>query len=158
MRTVRRISITRVAAPALLVAVFVVACSSSSATAVTPKKDAGFTDGRTHDYPSFVDDVMPAFETSCTQTSCHGSKESNLNIFIPPDPALAYPELLKTSPTTGMKFVAPGDPDHSYVVLKIEGKQTMGTEMPPNDTGLPPIAPSALAAIRAWIAAGAQND
>ena len=132
------------------VASFVLACSSSSESPPTTTKDAGG--------PSFTKDVMPAFETSCTQTACHGSKESNLNIYIPPDPAVAYPELLKTSPTTGMKFIAPGDPDHSYVVIKIEGKQTMGTAMPPPDTGLPPISSTALASLRAWITAGAKND
>jgi hypothetical protein len=156
-------------APVLAVA----ACSSDPEPISSNRKtdagangDAGTSgDGRAEPYPSFTDDVLPPIIVSCSLTACHGSKLSNLNIFLPPnDPDALYAELQKTSPTTGLKFVAPGDPDNSYLMLKIEGKQATlsgkcpggdcGTEMPP-DTGLLPQ--EQRDAIRAWIAAGAKK-
>lgn len=146
----------------MLVASFILACSSSDSTSPTkPASDGGSSsggDGRTHPYPSFNDDVMPIVILNCSLTACHGSMESNLNIFLPSDPATVYAELQKTSPTTNMKFVAPGDPDHSYVMIKLDGKQTMGTEMPPGTPDGTLLPQATRDTVRAWIMAGAKND
>jgi hypothetical protein len=162
-----------VVAAALAPVAALAACSSDPAPISSNRKtDAGANDdggtsgdGRTAPYPSFTDDVLPTIIVSCSLTACHGSKLSNLNIFLPPnDPDTLYAELQKTSPTTGLPFVSPGDPDDSYLMIKIEGQQAKlsskcgggdcGTEMPP-DTGLLPQAQRD--AIRAWIAAGAKR-
>lgn len=48
--------------------------------------------------------------------------------------------------------VAPGDPDSSYLVQKIEGSAAVGARMP---IGRPPLDAEAITLIRQWIAAGA---
>lgn len=163
-------SLLRVAAGgAIIASALVVACSSSDSTPVKHTTDGGGGsdaggDARTHPYPSFDDDVMPVFIENCSLTACHGSKQSNLNIYIPNNADAVYAELQKTSPTSGLKFVAPGEPDKSYVMIKMDGKQgtlssqcdggDCGTEMPP-DVGLVPQ--EQRDAIRAWITAGAKR-
>ena len=149
----------------------VVACSSDP-TPIKHASDGGGTDGgsssggdaRTRPYPNFDDDVMPVFIANCSLTACHGSKQSNLNIYIPNNADAAFAELSKTSPTSGLKFIEPGDPTKSYVMIKMDGKQgslstqcdagDCGTEMPP-DVGL--VAQDQRDTIRAWITAGAKR-
>jgi hypothetical protein len=55
-----------------------------------------------------------------------------------------------------LKKVAPGDPDHSYLVQKIEGAASIsGARMP---FGGPFLAQSEINLVRAWIAQGALNN
>jgi hypothetical protein len=54
----------------------------------------------------------------------------------------------------GMMLVAPGDPEKSYLVRKLEGNRVVGERMP---MGRPPLPPEAVAAIRQWIADGASD-
>ncbi|WP_394841335.1 hypothetical protein LZC95_30220 [Pendulispora brunnea] len=134
------------------VALNLVACSSSS--------DAPEESG-----PSFKGTVHPILAQSCSLTACHGSKESNLGIYIPSSPADVHATLMTESPTArGAKFVVPGNPDASYLMMKIDGTQgqleakcsgTCGAQMP---LDLPVLSDSERAAIRAWILAGAKND
>jgi hypothetical protein len=55
----------------------------------------------------------------------------------------------------GFLRVEPGDPDNSYVVIKLEGRQNVGARMP---LGGAPMDGIDLENIRNWIAAGAQNN
>jgi hypothetical protein len=48
--------------------------------------------------------------------------------------------------------VAPGDPDHSYLVQKLEGHAAVGAQMP---FGGPPLPAATIAVIRQWITDGA---
>jgi len=55
-----------------------------------------------------------------------------------------------------LKRVAPGDPDHSYLVQKIEGAAGIsGARMP---FGGPFLAQSDIDLVRTWIAQGALNN
>jgi len=154
-----------------LVAGFVLVACSSDPAPITNKKDSGSNDsgtsgdGRVAPFPSFTDDVMGVVVTQCSLSACHGSKQSNLNIYLPNDPDTVYAELQKTSPTTGLKFVEPGDPTKSYFMIKLDGQQATlsakcdggdcGTEMPP-DVGLVPK--DQRDAIRQWITNGAKRN
>ena len=55
-----------------------------------------------------------------------------------------------------LKRVAPGDPDHSYVVQKLEGTPTISGA--PTPFGGPYLDQSLIDQLRAWIAAGAPNN
>ncbi|WP_394830633.1 hypothetical protein LVJ94_29415 [Pendulispora rubella] len=128
-----------------------VACSSSS--------------DRSEPGPSFKETVHPILAQSCSLTACHGSKESNLGIYIPSSPNDVHAALLTASPTArGAQFVVPGNPDASYLMMKIDGTQaqlaatcsgTCGAQMP---LDLPALSDTERASIRAWILAGAKND
>ena len=55
--------------------------------------------------------------------------------------------------TTPLLRVAPGDPDHSFLINKLEGNTMgIGVQMP---FGQPPLDPSTIAVISQWITAGA---
>jgi hypothetical protein len=104
---------------------------------------------------SFKTDIVPIVQETCALTACHSSKQSNLGIFLAFDPAQIYTELKKTSPTAaGQQFVVPGDPAKSYVMVKLEGKQTMGTEMPPGEK----LPAAQIELFRKWIADGAKDN
>jgi hypothetical protein len=151
------------------------ACSSSEATLPTngSTKDGGSsgssgTSGAAVDarnpYPSFKDDVAPIIQQSCALTACHGSRQSNLGIFLGYDPAMLYTELQKTSPTAMIPFVVAGDPSKSYLILKLQGMQatesascpsmSCGTVMPPDD----PLPAAKIKVFTDWVMAGAKND
>jgi hypothetical protein len=147
------------------------ACSSSTDPGLaTNPKDAGSsgTSGAEVDarnpYPSFKGDVVPLIQMSCALTACHASKESNLGIFLAYDPVQLYAELKKTSPTSTLPFVVPGDPTTSYLILKLEGMQATEAAKCTNmscGTVMPPDAPLPAAKIKVftdWITAGAKDD
>ena len=94
------------------------------------------------------------FAPSCTFSSCHGatSPEQDMSLASPAWGAIVgvhsteAPDLLR---------VAPGDPEGSYLFQKIANPSPLvGVPMPPDQ----PLSPSAIDAIRAWIAGGATND
>jgi hypothetical protein len=140
-------------------------CSSDPAPTLKSTSDSGAGVDARLPYPSFKDDVVPIVQATCALTACHSSKESNLGIFLAFDVAQIYAELQKTSPTAaGQKFVVPGDPSKSYLMIKLEGTQaslaascpnsSCGSEMPPGDK----LPADKLEAVRKWIADGAKND
>ena len=56
----------------------------------------------------------------------------------------------------GLFRIAPGDPDNSYLVWKIEGRpEISGARMP---RGRAPLPQAQIDAIRQWIADGAQDN
>ena len=120
---------------------------------------------------SFKDDVAPLLATNCALAACHSSKESNLNFYITYEPAQIYEELMKTSPTcSSSKFIVPGKPEESMVMLKMDNEQdklpesctsARRSEMPPGD---PPKSGNALMdkkdrdVVRNWIKQGAKDN
>jgi hypothetical protein len=56
---------------------------------------------------------------------------------------------------SGLKRVVAGDPDMSLLMLKIEGMQPCGTQMPPNGSML---SAEQIDQIKTWIMNGAMND
>lgn len=90
--------------------------------------------------------LMPA----CGFSVCHGSGTGGLTI-----DADAYDALVDVESfgAPGQILVIAGDPDNSYLVHKLEGADDIiGDPMPPPTGNL---GADDLAAIRAWIAAGA---
>jgi hypothetical protein len=118
---------------------------------------------------TFKQDVAPVIATSCSLTACHASKESAFNFYVTYDPAQIYTTLSATSQTCpSFKFVVPGQPQNSMLMLKMDGDQrklpdncasARTLEMPPGD---PPDSELldllTRDKIRAWIKAGAKND
>jgi hypothetical protein len=54
----------------------------------------------------------------------------------------------------GVLRVKPGDPENSYLIKKLEGRDISGERMP---AGLPPLPQAEIDALKSWIAAGAQQ-
>ena len=118
----------------------------SSAPPATCKPPAG---GATI---SFVNNIQPIFTRSCALPACH----------IPPipgggldlTPGKAYGQIVGVKSTEqALLRVKKGDPDKSYLVLKIEnGPGISGGNMPLGcPTTMPCLAPDEIQAIRLWV-------
>lgn len=107
----------------------------------------------------FQADVWPIVKANC---SCHfPSMEMTPGqytvLILDEDPSISYAKLIdQPSSVAGIDYVVPGDIEHSYVVMKLEGTHVavggLGDAMPP-----PPamLAVADGAAIKAWIEQGA---
>lgn len=74
-------------------------------------------------------------------------------------PGAAHAALVGVNSTQkpSLKLVAPGDPDNSYLIHKLEGAPgIVGRQMPRN--GPPFLTSGQILVIRRWIALGAKND
>ena len=93
------------------------------------------------------------FTPNCTFSSCHGaSAQQGLSLTGRTHGALVG---VAAGEAPSMVRVAAGDPAGSYLLHKIEDAMpTSGVRMPPDQ----PLPASKIDAIRAWIAAGAQDD
>jgi hypothetical protein len=104
---------------------------------------------------SFSRDIQPAFNANCV--ICHqGAGPAGLGL----DPGLSYVNLVgKLSSESKLPRVAPGVPQGSYIVHKLQGTQVgaggSGARMPYGGTPLPP---PQIALIEGWIQEGAPNN
>jgi hypothetical protein len=110
--------------------------------------------------PSTFDPVFSAiqanvFTPTCATSGCHagGSAPQGLRL----DEANSYGLLVDqpSSEVPGTLRVAPGDPDNSYLIQKLEGTASVGAQMPLNAAPLPQ---STIDIIRQWITDGALDD
>jgi hypothetical protein len=105
--------------------------------------------------PSFANDIIEIFtRRGCATGACHGtSGASNLDLRA----SAAYGDLVGvTSFGDGNEVrVIAGDAQNSYLVKKLEGRQTVGARMPLNGAPLDNID---LTNVRNWIDQGAQNN
>lgn len=86
----------------------------------------------------------------CTQ--CHAGAAAPLGLRL--DAANSFSMLVNVPSVQvpSLRRVAPGDPDASYLVQKIEGRAGVGARMP---LGGPPLPQASLDLVREWIATGA---
>jgi len=95
------------------------------------------------------------FDRSCVRAGCHlgAASESRLSLRAGESrrglvnvPSVEIGEMMR---------VVPGDPDRSYLILKLEGGRIVGERMP---MGPHPLSPEAITVLREWIARGAPDD
>jgi hypothetical protein len=104
--------------------------------------------------PSFSSDIQEIFtRKGCTASSCHGSaSQGGLDLRA----SAAYGELVNVAAQGEAKtLVIPGDAQNSYLVIKLEGRQSFGSRMPEGGTPLDNID---LSNVRNWITQGAKNN
>jgi len=91
---------------------------------------------------------------TCTAASCHGGAAGQAGLVLLS--GQAYNNLVNVASTQDAtrKRVLPGDATNSYLVIKLEGRQTVGTKMP--QTGS--LAANALQNIKNWVTKGAKNN
>lgn len=113
--------------------------------------------------PSFASIREKVFRVSCgTATStCHSAEGAQLsggmNLEDDPYRALLAPANNQEGSVKGLQRVKPGDPEQSFLVIKL---RTTSSADPRYGSGMPFLTPGSvcddtLDAIRAWIAAGA---
>ncbi len=93
------------------------------------------------------------FDAACTV--CHAGAGAPLGLRL--DAANSYTNLVgvPSRQDGSLLRVAPGNPDASYLVHKLEGRASEGARMP---LGGPPIPAETIAFVRQWIADGAAPD
>lgn len=105
---------------------------------------------------SFARDIAPVLKRSCAICHLTGDEPGSMALH----PKGAYKALVGVkSEESALLRVAPGNPEGSYLFLKITGRHLeaggMGETMP---LGANPLTDADIAAIRQWIAAGAKNN
>jgi len=104
--------------------------------------------------PSFSADIQPIFTANCALAGCHDASASQqLNLSA----GNAYVNLVNVDAgeVPARKRVLPGNSAASYLVIKIEGNQTVGGRMP---LGRSPLSAVQIQNIKNWIDRGARNN
>jgi hypothetical protein len=104
--------------------------------------------------PTFSADIMEIFvRTGCTSSGCHGSASlGGLDL----RPGSAYTALVGVpARAEPIQRVIPGNPQGSYLIIRVEGRQTVGSRMPLGGMALDNID---LTNLRNWIQRGALNN
>ena len=104
--------------------------------------------------PSFDLDIQPIFSSSCALSGCHNAgAASGLDLRT----GQAYAQLVGISSSQDplRKRIVAGDAQNSYLVIKIEGRQTTGSRMP---LGRAPLSTEEIGTIRNWILLGAGDN
>lgn len=103
----------------------------------------------------YQEKIGPLLRSKCA--TCHLSGQEAGNIQLTPGQAIAAVVDVASRQVPDLKRVAPGDPDGSYLVMKLAGTHIehggSGTTMP---FGAPPLSPQEIADIRHWIKEGAK--
>ena len=144
-----------VAGLAVLAASLLGACGGSATGSSSSPTASTSTDTRTIQAdPSFSSTIQEVFERrGCTGGACHGaSTQAGLNL----QRSSAYANLVGVAATQEpITRVIAGNPDGSYLVIKLEGRQNVGVRMPQTGAALDNVD---LTNIRNWIAQGARNN
>ncbi len=148
-------NLSRSIVPALIVGLFVSACGGDDSPTGPEDNNPPPETRVIKDSPSFATDVQEIFtRRGCTGGSCHGNGAGGLTLTS--TASVSYGNLVNVaSPTTGEIRVIPGNAIDSYLVKKLEGRQSAGDQMPRGGAALDDID---LSNIRNWINRGATNN
>lgn len=137
--------------PILLTILILLAGTLATSTCKSPA--APSTDPPLKNDPSFSGDIQPIFTASCALSACHGTAaQAGLSL----NQGSAYGNLVNVVSTSEppKKRVLPGDAENSYIVIKLEGRQTVGAQMPQGAS----LRSNSLQNIKNWINMGAKNN
>lgn len=104
---------------------------------------------------SFAKDVAPILARECQK--CHDTESHKGRLDL--SDGKAYKNLVgvPSSEKGSMARVKPGDPDQSYLILKLENRASGGSGMPKGLFSARRLDAKDLDLIRAWIAQGAKE-
>jgi hypothetical protein len=95
------------------------------------------------------------FTPKCAFAGCHGGANPAGGMSLAADVIAADIVDVAATANAAFKRIDPGNPDDSYIVMKIEGRGITGRQMPPNAT---PLSAEEIEKIRSWIADGAPTE
>ena len=134
--------------------VFWISVASGCSSDDSPTSPNGSGSQTTKPDPSFASDIQEIFDRrGCSSAGCHGAAQSEgLDLRA----SNSFGELVNADATqTAGKRVIPGDAAGSYLVVKLEGRQSTGGQMP---LGGSPLNSTDLQNIKNWINQGAKNN
>jgi mono/diheme cytochrome c family protein len=97
------------------------------------------------------------FTPSCAKAGCHSASAASEGLVL--EAGQAYGNLVGRPSTQNgsLARVAPGNPERSYLILKLRGDPSITGQRMPQD-GPPFLTPEQIDGIAAWIRAGAPNN
>ncbi len=132
-----------------MVSLFLTACTGGDGSGLPPRLPAGAF------APDFSEIQANILVPNCAVSGCHLGAGAPQGLRL--DDANSYGLLVgvASSEVSSILRVAPGDPDNSYLIQKLEGTASVGAQMPLN---APPIEQASIDVIRQWIMDGAVDD
>ena len=125
------------------------ACTGGDGSSLPPKLPPGVIG------PNFSEIQASIIEPNCATTGCHLGAAAPQGLRL--DSANSYGMLVDVPSTESSSIlrVAPGDPNNSYLIQKLEGTASVGAQMP---LGAPALDQANIDVIRQWISDGAIDD
>ena len=117
-------------------------CKSASAPSEPAKEN-----------PSFGSDIQSIFTASCASSLCHGAAASGGLILTSGQSYNQLVNVVSTGEPPKIRVI-PGDAANSYLVIKIEGRQSVGGKMPSGGS----LNSVQIQNIKNWIGKGAANN
>lgn len=104
--------------------------------------------------PSFSQHIQPIFDNNCALALCHvAGTITELDL----SQGVAYNNIVNidSGQDQSFKIVLPGNSTDSWLVMKIEGRQTAGLRMPPSAD---PLSDVRIQNIKNWVDRGAKDN
>lgn len=132
-----------------LIGLLIASCTGGDGSGLPPRLPPGALG------PNFSEIQANVFVPNCATTGCHLGAGAPQGLRL--DDANSFGLLVgvASSEESSILRVAPGDPDNSYLIQKLEGSASVGSQMPLN---APPLEQSTIDVIRQWITDGAIDD
>ncbi len=102
-------------------------------------------------HPHFVEDIVPIFQDHCV--TCHDAS-GTAGLMLTPEETYSETVGVKSLNEPDYLLINPGDAENSYIVIKVEGRQSVGAQMP---RGSGPLPHEAIETIKNWINQGAEE-
>lgn len=150
-RTIVRIS------GALVCSFFLIACGDSDSPTNPGGGNGGSGGGRTvKANPTFQGDIIEIFNRrGCSAGQCHGTSPGAGSLVLTADSAYVKLVGVPSAAEAAFERVVAGDATNSYLVMRLEGRQNVGSRMP---LGGEPLDATDMGNIRNWITNGAPNN
>jgi len=105
------------------------------------------------DDPGFTADIQTIFSASCALSNCHNANAQGGMVLLA---GQAYGQIVNVASFSepAFKRVLPGNANDSYIVIKLEGRQAIGAQMPLGGT----LSATRIQNIKNWINKGAKNN
>lgn len=103
--------------------------------------------------PSWTAHVEPLMLERCL--ACHTFEEAKAELVLEPGEGYARMVGRRSVQAPDLALVAPGDPERSYLWLKLDQRPVKGEGMPRTVVGAKRLPERELALVRSWIEAGA---
>ena len=104
--------------------------------------------------PSFYFSIQPIFTQNCVANGCHNSAARGGLVLLQGPAYVNLVNIPSTQEPSRMRVI-PGDAENSYLIIKLEGSQTIGIKMP---LGREPLDQVLIQNIINWVNMGARND
>jgi len=141
----------------LVMTAFLAACGGSDGpTDPGNDDDGGGTTRQIKTNPAFAADIQEIFQRrGCTASGCHGGGAGGMTLGGSASADYGMLVGVASSSESSFQRVAPNDAVNSYLVMKLEGRQSVGSRMP---LGGSPLDNTDLTNIKNWIDTGAPNN